>query len=159
MPSLQQHQYVALAPTVADAIWSQDNYATFVVSAHTQVPYIWFVSPPDSGCSVDNSVTGVVQGPAMPQQFILHQNVPNPFNPLTSISYEIPRDGGKVTLRVFDVGGRIVRTLVDARQTPGRKTVQWDGKNYRGEKVASGVYFYQLKALGYVNSLKMILIE
>ncbi len=56
--------------------------------------------------------TGVGE-PVIPQAFALYQNVPNPFNPETTIRYDVPAGGGKVTLRVFDVSGRLVRTLVD----------------------------------------------
>ncbi|MFQ5511118.1 MAG: FlgD immunoglobulin-like domain containing protein [Candidatus Krumholzibacteriia bacterium] len=90
--------------------------------------------------------------------FRLFQNHPNPFNPVTTIAYEVAARS-RVTLQVFDVNGALVRTLVDAGQTPGANTVVWDGRDRRGRRVASGVYFYRLRAGGMSLTRKMALLE
>ena len=73
-------------------------------------------------------------------------NHPNPFNPSTTIAYEIPGEAATdVRLTIFDVRGRLVATLVDARVTPGLHRIVWDGKDQAGQAVASGTYFSQLK--------------
>lgn len=64
-----------------------------------------------------------------------------------------------VTLRIYDVSGRLVRTLVEGPQEAGQKTVTWNGRDDRGRNVASGVYFYRLQAPGYRKTLKMILVQ
>ena len=90
---------------------------------------------------------------------ILHQNFPNPFNPTTTIRYEIVGEGGEVTLAVFDVNGRLVVTLVDEHQTSGMKNVMWNGKNSAGEPVSSGVYFCRLETSGYSEVRKLTVLK
>ena len=92
-------------------------------------------------------------------RFALYQNVPNPFNPTTSIRYDVPAAGGRVTLRVYDVSGRLVRTLVDGVQPPGDHTATWNGRNDHGNGVATGVYFYRMTAPGFETTRKMILLQ
>jgi hypothetical protein len=105
----------------------------------------------------DEVLTGVVAGTAGLYQ--LHQNVPNPFNPITTIRYEVPVGGGHVALRVFDVTGRLVTTLVEGFETGGAKSVFWDGKNTSGEPVSSGLYLYELVASGFTDTKKMLLLR
>jgi hypothetical protein len=100
-----------------------------------------------------------VSGPVIPQTFGLYPNVPNPFNSTTSIRYDVPTGGGVVTLRIYDVSGRLVRTLVDGPQPAGQKTATWNGRDNQGRSVASGVYFYRLQAPGYEKTLKMVLVQ
>ncbi len=113
-----------------------------------------------SGNESDPTSPGIktgITGREIPKRFVLYQNVPNPFNPSTVIPYEIPEVGGKVTIRIYDVTGRLIRTLVDRVEHSGRKSVEWDGRDAQGVRVASGVYFYRLEAPGYVKTLKMVL--
>jgi hypothetical protein len=95
----------------------------------------------------------------IPKAFALYQNVPNPFNPTTVIRYDVPAAGGKVTLRVYDVSGRLVQTLVDAMQTGGQKTALWNGTNERGERLATGIYFCRMEAPGFVETRKMVFLR
>jgi hypothetical protein len=95
----------------------------------------------------------------VPDQFALYQNVPNPFNPTTVISYDVPVGGGWVTLRVYDVSGALVQTLVDGPQNAGRKTTTWNARDTKGRRVASGVYFYRLVAPGFEKTRKMVLLQ
>jgi hypothetical protein len=88
-----------------------------------------------------------------PTQFVLNQNYPNPFNPVTSISYEVPAQG-KVTLKVYDILGNEVATLVNEKKEAGRYQVQFGTGN-----LASGVYIYQLRSDNFVQSKKMILMK
>ena len=89
--------------------------------------------------AVDVTGSGVADGG---ETFIneLGQNFPNPFNPVTTVSYSIAEEG-PVEIVVYDVGGRIVRTLVDDLREAGRYSVPWDGRNDAGQPLASGVYF------------------
>lgn len=92
------------------------------------------------------------------RELTLHQNRPNPFNPRTTISYYLPSDC-PVKLEVYNVAGRRVTTLVDAVQSGGPKSVNWNGRSDRGERVASGVYFYRLAAEKKTITRKMILLK
>jgi len=100
--------------------------------------------------------TGV--GDGVPRQTALQQNRPNPFNPTTTIEYSLAV-GGRVSLRVYDVKGRLVRTLVDAQKGPGVYAPVWDGRNDRGESVSTGVYFYRLRAGEKVLTRKAVLLK
>jgi hypothetical protein len=97
------------------------------------------------------------EGP-VPAALKLFQNYPNPFNPTTTIRYELPK-GCHVRLEIYNVRGQRVITLIDELQSAGSKTVRWSGVNRRGAEVASGVYFYRLKAGSTTDTKKMVLIR
>ncbi len=86
----------------------------------------------------------------------LFQNFPNPFNPTTTIDFET-LNPGRVTLRVYDVTGRLVRTIVDGERPSGRYRASWDGRNDRGVRVATGIYSYRLVTSGFSTTRKMAL--
>jgi len=90
----------------------------------------------------------------------LLQNTPNPFNQSTTISYEI---GGSssvtVSLKVYDIRGREIATLVAGKREPGIYNVFWNGENKNGEKVPSGVYIYRLRTNDYTETRKMVLLK
>jgi hypothetical protein len=100
--------------------------------------------------------TGV--GPGLPVD-LLHLNVfPNPLNPSTTIEYSIPM-GGRVTLRVYDAAGHLVRTLLDAVQPEGARRITWDGRDDAGAGIASGVYLLRLEAAGQQHTRKLVLLK
>jgi hypothetical protein len=94
----------------------------------------------------------------IPAMMHLAQNVPNPFNPMTTIAYSIPR-ATHVRLQIYDLAGRHVRTLVDEHLSAGEHHVQWDGKDSAGDQVASGVYVYELRAGEIVQTKRMLLLK
>jgi len=94
----------------------------------------------------------------VPKTCALHQNYPNPFNAITEIRYEIPKHS-HVTLNIFNTLGQVVRTLVDGNQRVGSHTIFWDGRDGDGKEVASGLYFCQLKAGDFDNTIKMVLVK
>ncbi len=100
-------------------------------------------------------------GPAnLPKMYSLAQNVPNPFNPSTTISYSVPEGVSvQVSLKVYDIRGRQVSTLVNEVREPGTYTVFWDGTDEAGRQVASGVYFYRMQAGDFVQTRKMVLLK
>ncbi len=100
--------------------------------------------------------TGPITTPAM--ALVLHQNLPNPFNPRTVIGYYLP-ETCRVRLVVFDVTGRRVKVLVDKTQAKGNYSIDWNGREMHGAAVASGVYFYRLTAGKTTLSRKMILLK
>jgi Zn-dependent metalloprotease len=88
----------------------------------------------------------------------MSQNYPNPFNPSTSIEFNLPRDG-VVSLGIFDTRGRLVRTLTEGPWEAGSHTVIWDGRSDRGRALASGVYYYRLRAADKTFSRRMVLLR
>ena len=89
----------------------------------------------------------------------LHQNIPNPFNPSITIAFELP-SAGRVSMRVYDASGRLVRTLIDeAERAAGPHAVRWDGLDHAGTPAASGVYFYRVEAAGTVLSQRTVLLK
>jgi hypothetical protein len=97
-------------------------------------------------------------GREKPSEFALSQNYPNPFNPATKIEFTISKSG-YVSLRIYDILGRKVRTLVSEHLSSGYKSVLWDGKNAVGKDVASGIYFYQLRIGDFSEAKKMLLLK
>lgn len=105
-------------------------------------------------------VTGVEDpAPSVLRKVQLHQNSPNPFNPRTTIRYDLPEDSPRVKLRVYDVSGRLVLTMIDGPQTAGTKSVVWDGRDAAGRFVATGVYLYELTTPGQHFTRKMTLLK
>jgi parallel beta-helix repeat protein len=96
--------------------------------------------------------------PVIPTAYALYQNYPNPFNPVTEIRFDIP-EVTRVELKVFNILGQEVTTLVDEVRPAGSYHVFWDSKNSNGIAVASGVYVFQLKAGKFVDSKKMVLLK
>jgi len=94
----------------------------------------------------------------IPRVTALHQNVPNPFNPTTTIQFDLAT-AGQVELQVFDVAGHLVRTLASGVQEAGRHSVIWNGLDANGHRVGSGVYFYKLVAPEFSATRKLILLK
>ena len=132
-----------------------------------EAPDLPCILPPGSWTVIDcvisispwpDPATGVEPVKA-PRGDYLAQNYPNPFNPVTTIEYR-PEAAGNVTLRVYDVSGRLVRTLVDGHRSAGiLHTASWDGLNQGGQTVATGVYFYRLVTATSTQTRKMVLLK
>jgi flagellar hook assembly protein FlgD len=95
---------------------------------------------------------------ARANRFALEQNAPNPFNPSTTIRFAVPANGN-VRLTIYDVNGRIVRTLVDGSVLAGSHEVVWDGMDMNGRAVASGVYIYRLTTANNEMTKRMTLVR
>ena len=111
-----------------------------------------------SGWDCDDIASAVGDG-ALPTRFAVAQNHPNPFNPSTSISFAVPENAGVVNLAIFDVSGRLVRTLESGSLAAGTYTRVWNGRDAQGRAVSSGTYFYRLAGNDFSESKKMILIQ
>ena len=94
----------------------------------------------------------------MPQAYSLAQNFPNPFNPATTIRYEL-RDSGSVSLSIYDLSGQRIRQLVDDYQQAGYYELEWDGRDTSGARVATGVYLYGLRAGDFRSVRKSVLMK
>lgn len=94
----------------------------------------------------------------LPTSYALKQNYPNPFNATTNISFDLPNDGA-VDLSVYDLLGRRVATLINSFLSAGSHTITWDGRSQTGEQVATGIFFYRLKAKDFDETKKMTLLK
>jgi len=117
-----------------------------------------FIDRPDFVFRVFTPELSPVPDAEMMASVLLHQNVPNPFNPSTVISYELQQDG-PVQLQVFDVAGRLVDVLVSGNQTMGHHELSWYGRDQKGQAAATGVYFYRLTAGGESQTKRMMLVK
>ncbi len=110
--------------------------------------------------TITGGTTSVSQlGFRTPKEFRLHQNYPNPFNPSTTIEYQLPQKSN-VEINIYNSLGQLVRTLVKGEaKEAGDNVVTWDGMSDAGSTVSTGAYFYQVKANGFVQTKKMILIR
>jgi predicted small secreted protein len=148
------------------------NGSTFLTN---NTVYDWTVSvsdgnsttaSPDTFSFFAEMTTGIQDDLAsLPQRFALHQNYPNPFNPTTLIQYDLPQSA-RVVLKIYNVLGQEVRTLVNAVQEAGYKSVQWDATNNLGARAGSGVYIYRIWVDGtsgnkenIVQSRKMLILK
>jgi hypothetical protein len=145
----------ATSDTATSVVWDSLATQTFVVN----VPFEPAVVLLDPGDWILKTLEEPVAAGSPPRPaFALGQNVPNPFNPQTSIRFSVPETRG-VTLRVYDVSGRLVAILADRQYPAGTHVVEWDGTDRQGASAASGVYFYKITAGADVATKKMILLR
>ncbi|MEL1226841.1 MAG: T9SS type A sorting domain-containing protein, partial [Candidatus Neomarinimicrobiota bacterium] len=90
--------------------------------------------------------------------FTLKDNYPNPFNPITNISYDLLEESF-VNITIYDMLGNVVNNLVNANQSSGYRSVHWNATNTQGEPVSAGVYLYKIQAGNFVDTKKMILLK
>ena len=106
----------------------------------------------------DNGWVALDDDMMIPGEFALYNNYPNPFNPTTTIDYDLSK-GGPVDLAIYDVLGHRVRTLVHGHQDPGFRSVSWDATSDLGLSVPGGLYFYQLKTNEGTQTRKMLILK
>jgi len=112
-----------------------------------------FLSSPNGGAPTSVEIDDI------PRTFELGQNSPNPFNPVTSLSFAVPAPGGDVEVAVYDLAGRRLTVLAEGHHSAGRYTVTWEGRDDLGHRVASGIYFARMVAPDYISTRKMILLK
>ena len=95
---------------------------------------------------------------SIPDKFQLHHNYPNPFNPITNISYELS-EPSRVTITIYDLKGREVKTIVNEWKQSGYYSTVWNSTDNRNNPVSSGIYFYRMKTNTFHKTLKMLLIK
>jgi hypothetical protein len=116
----------------------------------------WIERP---GFDSNSAAVPPASGTSIPKTITLYKNYPNPFSMITVIRYEL-KTNSHVTLKIYDMTGRETKTLVNATQTSGPHNVEWDGTNYRGNTVESGIYFCQIRGRsGNPDSQKMIFLK
>jgi hypothetical protein len=153
-PSAANLAATAAAPDTSVTLPAPTDTTYYRVSAVDTTTYAGGYS--DEAVSEPSPASGVAA--AKPLTYHLSQNVPNPFNPTTTIRFSLA-EPGRVNLVIYDVGGRRVRELLAGRRDANVYTVTWDGTNDRGERVSSGVYFYRLTAGSFRQTKKMVLLK
>lgn len=146
--------------------WEKHSvYGTAPAGADSLQAYILFVQPTSSGGAFwvddawlsETTVTDAEDNP-VPAASKLFQNSPNPFNPTTRIDYYLD-NAGMVEIKIYDVSGRIVKTLFSGYKEAGMHRVTWNGNTASGAKAASGVYYYSLSGVGITQTRKMVLLR
>ena len=110
----------------------------------------WLIKIENSLAEIDNSF--------IPNIFVFHQNYPNPFNPITLLEYDLPKDE-LVNITIYDMKGRMIKTITNGLKTAGYKSVQWNATNDRNETVSAGVYLYSIQAGEFRQTKKMVLLK
>lgn len=144
---------LSLRPLIETDFWVFNAYAGMRSGINETVEGRWQTR---LGTFHLKSLTGVKGTPLA--RTALSQNVPNPFNPSTTIRFTLAEKSG-VHLAVYDTAGRLVRTLLDETRESGAHEVTWDGRDARGAAMASGVYFYRLTSGSHIESKKMVLLK
>ena len=144
----------------------EETSITLVLDDNSQ--YYWGVIAKDSDgfivTSNDNMPNTLVVGTLtidedlIPEVFALHQNYPNPFNPTTQIRYDLPKDEF-VSIAIYDVMGRKIRSLMNANQAVGYHAIRWDARNDMGEGISAGMYIYTIQAGEFRSTKKMVLLK
>ncbi|MCP4634251.1 MAG: T9SS type A sorting domain-containing protein, partial [candidate division Zixibacteria bacterium] len=151
---------------VYDSVLTADDDTTLIVILGVE-EYYWTVSTftcSDTAFSeslyfrISPMVDVAEDEENIPKVYFLSQSYPNPFNPMATIPYGLPK-ASQVKLVVYDITGRFVKTLVDDYQSAGYKYVIWDGTNESGDNVATGIYFYNLHAGEFQKLKKMTLLK
>jgi hypothetical protein len=93
-----------------------------------------------------------------PIKYSLNNNYPNPFNPLTTIRYDLP-EYGFVNVTIYNVMGELVKDLVNSQQNAGYQSIQWDATNNKGQPVSAGLYLYTIQAGEFRQTKKMVLLK
>jgi len=136
--------------------------AFFILDGDTLVNIpdsLYYGTAPDMGAFEYQPPTFADNSNRMINSFYLEQNYPNPFNPSTTIRFKTP-EATHIQLKIYDISGKEIRTLIDEDEPAGIKYVRWNGKDNFGKTVSSGVYLYRLtSAIGFSQSRKLILLK
>ena len=143
---------IGVYPVVKDQIVI---FPDFDLTGRTQDNICYFDNisfSPSNSVGVDN------RSETLPQGFALEQNFPNPFNPFTTLRYDLPEDA-LVNITIYDMMGRVVSNLVSSQQRAGYKSIQWNATNSTGQPVSAGLYLYTIEAGQFRQTKKMVLLK
>ena len=104
------------------------------------------------------STVGIDINSVLPKQMVLYPAFPNPFNPVTTLRYNLPEDG-MVNITIYDMMGRIVRTLENSKQAAGFKSIQWNATNDAGQTVSAGLYLFSINSRDFRQTKKIIFLK
>ena len=106
--------------------------------------------------AVNNNLS--VDSPILINEYRLYDAYPNPFNPITTLRYDL-QDDSFVNLVIYDVTGRKIKSLINSNQAAGNRSINWDSTNDYGELVSTGMYIYVIQAGNFIQSKKMVLLK
>ena len=129
-------------------------FPDFNLGGRTQDNIIYF----DNISFYSNSVGVDNRSETLPQGFALEQNFPNPFNPFTTLRYDLP-ENALVNITIYDMMGRVVRTMVNTQQNAGFKSLRWNATNDKGALISAGLYLYTIQAGEFRQTKKMVLLK
>ena len=130
-----------------------------VVDFNSQQSNWYRVGTDIDGCEdYDGQQLDISNAITVPKEINLHQNYPNPFNPITSLGYDLP-ENGFVNITIYDLNGRVIRTLVNSYKTAGYNLIEWNATNGKNEPVSQGIYVYTIQTGGIRQSKKMVLLK
>ena len=136
-----QCEYISGCDWVADSVDYSDAFFTYMDSCQQTCMVLYN----------DNDLL-------FPRSYNLYNNYPNPFNPITHISYDLPKDSF-VSITIYDMLGNVVNNLVTIKQSSGYKSVQWNATDNLGQPVSAGVYLYSIETNDFRQTKKMILLK
>jgi len=140
-------------PEYTDAAVSQTEVYTYTVTATD-----FGLNESDRAVPLSLSATAIEEAIELPTEYALKPNYPNPFNPETTIEFALPKTS-KVTLTIYNLMGQMIQELVNSEYSAGYQRVIWNGRDFNGNSVGSGVYIYTLKADNFSRTRKMILMR
>ena len=108
--------------------------------------------------ALENPALGTYNNAQIPKEYILNQNYPNPFNPVTTLRYDLPEDAN-VNITIYDMMGRVVKTLINDQQSAGYRFTQWNATNNAGSPVPAGLYLYMIQVGEFRQTRKMVLLK
>jgi len=143
---------IGVYPVVKDQIVI---FPDFDLTGRTQDNICYFDNisfSPSNSVGVDN------RSETLPQGFALEQNFPNPFNPFTTLRYDLP-ENALVNITIYDMMGRVVKTMVNSQKNAGFKSVRWNATNDKGSPVSAGLYLYTIQSGEFRQTKKMVLLK
>jgi hypothetical protein len=150
---------ISITANNLDALLSGLNLEESIMYYYVQAYDEEYTVDSDTGQFVlSRSFLSTINNDVVPQVFALHQNHPNPFNPFTTLKYDLPEDA-LVNITIYDMMGRIVKTMVNSQQNAGFKSVQWNATNDAGSPVSAGLYLYMIQAGEFRKTKKMVLLK
>jgi len=157
---LQNNQLSELIPEeICDINLDWSNPISFNISNNYLCqPYPYCIQGYEGNQDTSNCSQVSIIDPTLPLIYELHNAYPNPFNPLTTIQYALPVNTG-VQMTIYDMMGRVVKTLVSRTQGPGFQSIQWNATNDRGESVSAGIYLCTIEAGHFRQTRKMVLLK
>jgi hypothetical protein len=152
--------------TILGIVFMADNYVTTAQvsiersslqnSEGEEIPHRTIGAEIQIDCPT--SADGDNEGSQKPSNYALGQNYPNPYNPVTQITYQLPQPG-VVSLKIYNVQGQLVRTLVNEYKPAGAHSISWNGRSDLGMEVSSGIYLYRIQAGNFTETKRMILLK
>ena len=136
-----------------------DNYLELNTEYFYRVAaFLGFWTGYSNTVSVTLEWVGIADRDKIPMFYKIHQNYPNPFNPITTLRYDLPEDG-LVNITIYDMMGRVVKTLINDQQTAGYRSLQWNAANDTGSPVSAGIYLYMIQTGEFRQTKKMVLLK